>query len=260
MNLTRSLRQLKHTRPLRPCLLFHDRVIGGIDVPREDFERVIALVRVWIKAFEANGFDVAVNHWGALYATPASGLATFELFVRTASPTLALTDLQGEAKSKRYMRLLADSPEPSLNAGFRVYRPNTQTVWLPLGEPNDDTELVQKLIHTMFKRLEHLVPRVRFALPDWRRVDLEDVLCVLRYCALATYGCFLKQAGYPFQAMRLVNGCTLTGESATLHYWPSDSMSYRLRKVELALMRRLVPSLDDGPLNFGRCPPVADQP
>ncbi|MBR9883489.1 MAG: hypothetical protein GYB21_07450 [Oceanospirillales bacterium] len=252
MRLTRTLQALKRARQLRPCLLFHDRAIGGIDVPASDFERVLGFVRCLVKAAEAEGFDIEVNHWGALFMTPPDSPAAFELSVRLTSPALPIDALVTRVKAAGFCQLSGDSEGLGLCVGFQAYRPGTKAVWRTLSKPEEDVELAQQLVKQMMERIGQLAPRVRLALPDWHKVSLSDVLCVLRYGAYASHGQPLEHVCYPKIELWAIERCVIECDNATLFQGRYQNSHYRLAKAEHALLARLIPDLTDDPVEFTR--------
>lgn len=254
MKLTRTMQALRRARKLRPCLVFHERPIGGIDVPKIQFERALGFIRCLVKSAEAAGCEVNVNHWGALFVTPPFSPAAIEVSIRLTSPALPSEQMETLLKNSRYRLLARDVEGLCLCAVFQVYRPGTKPAWFKLDDPISHIELAEEIVEAMIARSAQLVPSVRFALPDWRRVGLDDVLCVLRYGAYASYGQVLEKACYPIIEVWSLDRCEIVGNSVTFFSGRSNTAYYRLQKTERKFLEQLAPNIKDGRAQFVRYP------
>lgn len=150
MNIEKKLQALRRAKKLRPLLMYRSSHLDrdhGIDVPEDQFQRVQAFVKTLFKAAKRGGFDIQINHWGAIYLIDPDRQIPVALSVNIPTVLKVVDGLEQRLKETPYIVL----NEPlkvsnQLNVGFRAWRPGTKWRYRDIKEKEQDASLAEEVI------------------------------------------------------------------------------------------------------------------
>jgi hypothetical protein len=247
MNIESKLQLLRKARKLRAILPFHSRLVGGIDVSKEQYSDVQAFVKVFFKQLKAHKFDIQVTHWGEIYLIEPVRSIHVLLSISSRSNEVDIEQIKLGLKSKGYMTKEIDGfADEQLCVSFRAYRPGTKWRNYPLDLilTNFD-ELVAQIMTAMTINVAQLSTTIRHELSkDIHQVNLVDLMALICYGA--------AKLGPESQLARLSNNselrsptsCTLEGHKFTFFGYYCKQHQFFLSPQSMKIFRMLI--LDAG--------------
>ena len=248
MNIESKLQLLRKARKLRAILPFHSRLVGGIDVSKEQYSDVQAFVKVFFKQLKAHQFDIQVTHWGEIYLIEPVRSIHVLLSISSRSNDVDIEQIKLGLKSKDYMTTEVDGfAEEQLCVSFRGYRLGTKWRNYPLDLilRNFD-ELVAQIMTAMSINVAQLSTTIRHELSkDIHQVNLDDVMALICYGA--------AKLGPDSQLAHLSNNnelrspisCKLVGHQLTFYGYYCKQQQFSLSPPSIKIFRMLLADADD---------------
>jgi hypothetical protein len=253
MNIESKLQLLRKARKLRAILPFHSRLVGGIDVSKEQYSDVQAFVKVFFKQLKAHKFDIQVTHWGEIYLIEPVRSIHVLLSISSRSNDVDIEQIKLGLKSKGYMTTDVDGfAEEQLCVSFRANRPGTKWRNYPLELilTNFD-ELVAQIMTAMTINVAQLTTTVRHEQSkDIHKVNLDDVIALICYGA-AKLGPESQLAHLSNNnELRSPTSCKLVGHQLMFFGYYCKQHQFFLSPSSMKIFRMLLPEAGENEAEF----------
>lgn len=184
MNITNKLKAIQKARKRRVALFFHTREVGGIDVPNEQFNDVLAFVKLLFKVLKAKKFNIEVNHWGEILLTEPRRQIRVLLSIKSAPHPELVDDIRNRLSVCDYFQ--QDAPfNMTLELSFKAHRRGTKWRSMPFPvEQGSYEDVATKFVMFMIDKVSGLSsPTNKDYYQTFLDVEAEDILCVINYGA-----------------------------------------------------------------------------
>lgn len=181
MNLTDKLKSIRQAKKRRVALMYHQRNIGGIDVPDDIFEDVMRFTKALFKKLKETKYAIEVTHWGEVFFIEPTKDVYIQYSVNLGLKHDLVESLKNRLKHTPY---IVDTTEPSCLLSFQALRPGTK-LWQfnfeDLANKDNGVEYVfERIIDAVAGLQQHVRRTIRI---DPLEISNADIRCIEHYSA-----------------------------------------------------------------------------
>lgn len=252
MNIETKLQQIRKARKRRSILLFHPRLIGGVDVLKEQYSEVQIFLRLLFKQLKVLKFGIEISHWGEIYLIEPERDIQILLSINL---QVVADDVDGIKKALKSHEYIVSDEIPAteqLSVSFRANRYGTKWHFPPLKlEVSCFGDVVKQLIKSMQSKVSKLSSEASHQ-PNKQphEITFDDIIALINYGA--------AKLGPDSQLAHIANNrelhfskrCSLNNGQLTFTSYDLKQHQYHLLPHSIKIFKILLPDVIDMEKDF----------
>lgn len=145
MNIQKLISAVRQARKRRKINYFHKTPRSGIDVPDDEFNVTLVMLKTLFKYFKAQNCLINVSFYGEIIITLTEMGHSFELSITSRPHFLNIDAHLEQLKNVPYIKLTSYSPNNSMALSVRTIRPKALWKHYPIDINTLDNSLVERV-------------------------------------------------------------------------------------------------------------------
>lgn len=255
MNISKLIQALNKAKKLRRALPFHHQKIHGLDIPDEEYPKVLPIIKAIFKSLKSHGFDIRISYWGEIMVIEPYRKINVILSIGYFEDETKLAVIRKELATKNYLEVTHNQLVFNrLQLKFRGARAGTKWRVFYLDEVKVLDEFALSIARQIIDKTASLTTNSRFNFfQSFNKVTIEDVMAMARYGA-ALYGrntalyFLVRDKNISFYPDSVI----IESHQIQLFSFNKESYPYALNKKALSLLTLLPIELIDNKVKIER--------
>ena len=243
MNIQTLLLEIKQAKKRRVVLDYHCSPVSGVDVPIEDWQPSLVLLRSLFKAFKVKGCNIVITWWGQIFIIPKNSHTAFELALNYQAATEDIASLDALMSKKNFIKLRFSNPKPIYTLSIKAHRAGTKWYRTPL---DINKRFTDKLAASLYEVMTARLNSYQYPGLEVKNhvSDMDDIEAIIHYAA-AKFGANSQfyRLSKAILSPLTSSSIELTGTSVVIKgYYPRGDSEFYLKAKEIYFIMKYLPS------------------